>query len=325
MRVKMFDHDMLFTLDNMKSLVDAGSEIILTQDRCDISQQSDKHFAFDHILAYVTRAREAGFKQVQIITPQSAPYWMPDDWFLVNTHGHCASLRYNFSIKNWTTCLRSHKITSYWCKDAEQYQETYVKALTDIVAPLGGSVIGATGVSGQCFFTSEFLINNLLKEKNSLGPWYFDRHATKAWKESGIADREQWWQSVRPEIIERRMSWGNDRTSCLFEYCSEYDAWRRGNKNVRRDLLAMDPRPERIMFTMFNKRILPRVMATDYFNEFRAWVGGEGTRNLAKHARWFIEQGVLVEGMLCGPLFKLYENVIDEQAYAAVAEAVKLC
>lgn len=305
MRVMMMDYSRAFTKDQLTRFVDAGSDSLLVITNSATHQISETKFDFSAIVDYTAMARDAGYGHIYLMSPIGSPQWMPEDWFLKTAKGGSSK---RCGMLHW-------KITSYWNPAAESYQKEYNTAIRNAVEPVGGTVITALGSCGESFWPM-------------YGPWYYDDYAIAAWKDSGITDQHEWWKRDRMRILRERLSWTADQWLLMGEYCVPQYAKGVGNDDIVDDLLTLEPRPTRIMFHFFLERLrkefMERALADGYFHKYKAWVGAEGTGGLVKHSQWCRDNDIPMEGLVCGPLFRLYEKIIDDDTYTQIKLAVAI-
>lgn len=318
----MLDYLMEYSSDQMKSLVDAGAHSILALDRT-WEQALEDGGDYSVVSEYVEKASKAGFQYIHILAPSGSPSWTPEDWFMRNEFGDTGDLKASEpeSLKERFR-VSCHRILSYWNPEAQEYLYSYINGMKAAIEP-AGIVIASFGSCGEFFFPSDAWLRWTLKVERKRGPWYFDPYAITAWQESGIMDQETWWRLDRMRIIRERLSWSTEPWLSLFEFYKEADAKCMGTIDISRDILRIDPRPERIMFEIFPGDLYKRTR--DFIDRYDVWAGAKGTARLVLHAKMCRDENIRLKGLICGPTFERYENKIDQDTYDAVAEASKIC
>jgi len=217
-------------------------------------------------------------------------------FFLINREGQSSNIDiahvkyklYDYDSQIWSI---QNRIASYWCTEAQEHIDSYIKELHKAVQPLGACPVPNIGCC-EWFFPCSGTLPSL---NNS--PWWYDSAAQKS---IGEKSPLEWWLSERIKIIDKRCSLYNHRWFhfVLFNPFTDVsigaDDLNFGNIGIRYTIDHYYPNSN---FVIFEPTHWDINFANSIASKHKVWGGANGVINVVKRTQDLISRGF--QGTLC--------------------------
>jgi len=290
----ILDYNIDFTPEVIRRLADVGIRVVYVFDYWHRHEPEPGRYDFDEIARYAETCRSAGVKML-LQTPIGSPAWMDESFYLCDASGKSSSLSELCHSGLWSDRsfpgrgILANRIPSYWHREAEECTVNYIKALRNVVEPLGAACVPNIGGHGEYMFPTTLWLGL----NRTPSPWWFDEEARRLWKDR---DPAEWFREERGRVIARRLTHYRESWTQFVPYYDSWDDWQLGNTEISVELENHAQNLKTILFTVFHGDHFP-VMAEQQARRFPTWGGAEGCTNVVVNTQRALDMGL--KGTLC--------------------------
>ncbi|MCK9458548.1 MAG: beta-galactosidase [Proteobacteria bacterium] len=311
MDIMLLDYNRNFQEEDIKKFADAGTKTIVAFDWWWQTEPSPGVYDFGDWLAYEDMLNRHGVKLL-IQTPIGVPFWADDpSWYLSN----CCGEKNNFSsyaklynakdsISFSHILVLAGRIFSYWNQVAENYVQTYIKKLREVLKH--AVCISSIGQCGEYLFPATCFMSSDGREKVNIhdSPWWFDSFAQQKCQESGKPS-EEWIVGELSRISKERINLYQEKWLQYVPYYNDPNNNVFGNVGCENVILENKDGLKTILFSAFGNDWWTNIAAAQA-KICPTYTGAEGPKHVIENAHKAKQLGL--EGLICAPV-SVYADV----------------